>query len=58
MKIISYYIDRRGVLFQIIRSENSIEINKVVDGDMKETQIIIGELVEKNILSTEDHLPL
>ncbi len=53
MKIISYYIDRRGVLFQIIRSENSIEINKVVDDDMKETQIIIGELVEQNILSID-----
>lgn len=47
MKIISYYIDRRGVLFQIIRSENSIEINKVIENELKETQVQIGELVKK-----------
>jgi hypothetical protein len=53
MRIVSYYVDKYGVLFQIIRTENSIKINKVIEGikeEINETQLIIDDLIEKNIL--------
>jgi hypothetical protein len=53
MKIISYYVDKNGVLFQVIRTEKNVTINKVIEGikqEINETELIIGELVEKNIL--------
>ena len=48
-KLGSYYLDKNGVLFEIIRTEDSITINKVVEKELTETDIIIGVLVEKNI---------
>ena len=53
MKIVSYYVDKHGVLFEVIRTEKSITINKVIEGikkEINETQLIIGDLVDKDIL--------
>lgn len=50
MRIVSYYLDKRRILFQVIRTEDNITINEVIDGgEPKECQIRIGDLVGKNI---------
>jgi hypothetical protein len=46
MIIISYYVDKYGRLFQIIRTENSVKISRVIDDIPIETDIIIEELIE------------
>jgi hypothetical protein len=47
MKIISYYLDKKGILYEIIRTEDCITIKKVIENELKETEIQIGELVKK-----------
>lgn len=53
MKIVSYYVDKHGILFQVIRTEKNVKISRVIEGiseEINETQLIIGDLVEKDIL--------
>ena len=46
MKIISYYVDKQGLLFQIVRTENNVEIRRVID--KHNNKLSIGELVDTN----------
>lgn len=56
MKVISYYTNKNGVLFQIIRTEQSITVDRVIIGDeatkdIKEMQITISsDLAERDII--------
>ena len=45
MKVISYYVDKEVLLFQIVRTENNVEIRRVMD---KHNKLSIGELVDTN----------
>ena len=47
MKIISYYLDKKGILYEIIRTEDCITIKKVIENELKETEIQTSELVKK-----------
>lgn len=53
MRIVSYYVDKYGGLFEIVRTENNVEIKRVIEG---ETAIIIGDLIERNILMNMEML--
>lgn len=47
MRIISYYVDKFGIMFQIIRTDTFVEIRKIITNE-KEDSLRIGELVDKD----------
>lgn len=49
MKIVSYYVDKIGIMYQIIRTENNIEINRINNGENKNDVLAIGELINIEI---------